>query len=119
MRDGSAHRSGWQRTHLHTIIVTVEGTPADAPADWRLSDPVGKALGALVTAHSTPPGRRRVATHWARERGRISTTVLGSLAGIAARHAGKTLTDLEAEGVLEGGRAKRAGRGFFNVPVRG
>jgi ATP-dependent DNA helicase RecG len=40
------------------------------------------------------------------------------LTGVSTPYAGTLLTNLEACGVLKGGRPNRLGRGFFYGPVR-
>lgn len=52
-------------------------------------------------------------------RGRISTTELGDLVGVAANAVGPLLRSLEDEGLLTPSRANRLGRGFHYLPVRG
>lgn len=54
---------------------------------------------------------------WARARGRVSSTEVADLAGVAQNYAGKLLTELERQGHLEPGRPNRSGRGFFYRPV--
>ncbi len=63
------------------------------------------------------PTRAEVALSWARIRGRVSTTELGSIVGASPSNLGGVLKSLESEGLLEPGRKNRRGAGFFYVPV--
>ena len=113
----SATSAGGRPMRRVAVVEPVEGVPANAAPAWRLTARARDALEPLVAAHTTPAGRRRVALHWARTRGRISTTELGSIVRTAANHAGKTLKELEQDGFLAPGRQTRAGRGFFYLPL--
>ncbi|WP_407320764.1 winged helix-turn-helix domain-containing protein [Isoptericola halotolerans] len=53
----------------------------------------------------------------ARERGRISSTELGSLVGAAPSNVHTVLRTLEAEGILEPSRPNRRGAGSFYRPT--
>jgi len=53
---------------------------------------------------------------WARHRGRVASTEVADLLGVAPKSAGVLLRDLEERGLLSPGRVNRRGRGFAYVP---
>ncbi len=99
------------------VIVTVAGVPpGDAPA-WRLGDEVRDLFSDRMSSVLGPVPRSVLATGWARARGRISTTELADLVGIATNAVAVVLSTLEADGVLGPSRENRSGRGFHYLPL--
>lgn len=102
------------------VLTEVAGVPADGDPAWRLSAHAVAVLTAADRAtgqRRRPPSRSDIATDWARHRGRISTTELGSIVGASPTNVGGVLKDLERAGVLAPGRDTRRGAGFFYVPA--
>ncbi|PZF79577.1 ATP-binding protein [Jiangella anatolica] len=102
----------------YRIVAEVAGVPAGEPTAWRLSDLAGEWLSYRLR-YRQGEARQRMILDWARARGRVSSTEVADLAGVAQNYAGKLLTELERQGYLEPGRANRSGRGFFYRPVSG
>lgn len=100
----------------HAVIERVDGVPAGEADAWRLGDRAREALRELDELNAfrrswpTPP---QVALSYARGRGRISSTELGSLLGRAPSNVGAILRGLEDDGYLEPSRPNRRGAGFF------
>ncbi len=98
------------------VLVLVDGVPDGTEPVWRLAPEV---LDDLVTAdralgtHRHTPTRSEVARAYARARGRISTTELGSLVGARPNNVGGVLKDLEQEGLLTPSSVTGRGRGFY------
>lgn len=106
----------------------VVGIPSEASPAWSLSTAARMALTAEDEAigwQRPPRDREAVALAWARHRGRISTTELGSIVGAHPSAMSRVLQRLEDAGHLLPSRATRTGRGFFyllrkpNEPSRG
>jgi ATP-dependent DNA helicase RecG len=97
------------------VVVPVAGT-ANSPA-WRLSNRARRELAPRLGKWLPPAARARLVAGWARHRGRVTTTEVADLVGIAVNAAGELLKALEEQGQLAPGRATRLGRGFFYVPV--
>lgn len=57
--------------------------------------------------------REQIARSYARARGRVSTTELGSIVGAARTNVGSVLRGLERQGELAPSRENRRGPGFF------
>ncbi|WP_129667691.1 ATP-binding protein [Phytoactinopolyspora endophytica] len=95
------------------VIVPVAGVPDGEPSAWRPSDVVREKLPTRLQHVLSGTGRERMILDWARARGRVSSTEVADLAGVATNYAGKLLGNLEAHGYLQPGRANRSGRGFF------
>lgn len=104
----------WDR---RPVVVEVAGVPAGTPPAWRLSDAVRERLGPRLAPVVSPAGRAEMILAWAQARGRVSSTEVSDMAGIAVNYAGKLLMALEGEGRLEPGREIRMGRGFFYRPT--
>ncbi|WP_157574803.1 ATP-binding protein [Jiangella muralis] len=98
------------------LVTEVAGVPVGEPAAWRLSDLVRDTLEYRL-GYRQGEARQRMILEWARARGRVSSTEIADLAGVAQNYAGKLLTELERQGQLEPGRPNRSGRGFFYRPV--
>lgn len=94
------------------VIVRVVGTPDSDPPAWRLSDEARSLFARRMSAVLGPAARPALAAGWARARGRISTTELGDVVGVAVNAVGGVLRTLEADGVLKPSRGNRAGRSF-------
>ena len=100
------------------IIQRIDGVPVDTQPAWCWAGTATRTrLHLRGSALTSVEGRRRVATRYAHHRGRISTTELASITGVASQQANRTMKDLEEQGVLQPGRAERAGRGFFYIPA--
>lgn len=103
---------------LEGIVTEVAGVPTGEPTAWRLSDHLLEWLDYRL-GYRHGEARQRMILEWAQARGRVSSTEVADLAGVAQNYAGKLLTELERQGQLEPGRPNRSGRGFFYRPVRG
>nr|WP_246401315.1 ATP-binding protein [Jiangella mangrovi] len=101
---------------LEGIVTEVAGVPTGEPTAWRLSDHVLVWMDYRL-GYRHGEARQRMILEWARARGRVSSTEVSDLAGVAQNSAGKLLTELERQGLLEPSRANRSGRGFFYRPV--
>jgi ATP-dependent DNA helicase RecG len=97
------------------IVVPVAGA-VGSPAR-RLSDRIRRELASRLGGWLPPAARPQMVVSWARHRGRVSTTEVSDLVGIAVNVAGELLKTLEEQGQLAPGRASRIGRGFFYVPT--
>ncbi|NED99363.1 hypothetical protein [Phytoactinopolyspora halotolerans] len=97
--------------------VPVAGVPDGEPVAWRPSAVVRTMLHSRLQGVLTGAGRERMILDWARARGRVSSTEVADLAGVATNYAGKLLGHLEAQGYISPGRANRSGRGFFYRPA--
>ena len=98
------------------VLAPVEGTPDGAPTVWRLSSTALDDLSSRDRAgghHRTLPSRTEIAMSYARARGRICSTELGSLVGASGTNVGATLKRLATEGVLAPSTPTGRGRGFF------
>ena len=100
----------------HALLVRVMGTPTGTPEAWTLS---GHAVGRLRELDELGAFRRtwptpgEIALDYARARGRISSTELGSLLDRHPTNVGQILRDLEEEGSLSPSRPNRRGAGFY------
>jgi len=99
------------------VVVPVAGTPAGEPPAWRPSNSVRSLFSERMAAAVGPAGRARLATEWVRGRGRMSTTELGDIVGVAVNAVGGVLRTLENDGVIRPSRGNRAGRSFHYLPV--
>lgn len=99
------------------VIVPIRGVPAGQPDAYRLSVPARTILADRVALLATPDGRAAMILAWARARGRVSSTEVADMTGVSIPYAGALLTGLEDEGLLDPGRKRKAGRGFFYVPA--
>lgn len=98
------------------VIGQVAGVPDSAPAVWRLTTGAGDELRLRddATGRRRPwPSRRRIATTYARHRGRIGTTELGDLVGASPSNVGSILKAMELDGELAPSRENRRGPGFY------
>jgi ATP-dependent DNA helicase RecG len=101
------------------IIQTVDAVPAGQPTAWRLTDAVRERLAPRLEHLDGTGGRANIAEEYALLRGRISSSELAELSGVAVNNAGATLRHLEDNGILAPGRENRLGRGFYFIPVGG
>ncbi|MYH46860.1 MAG: hypothetical protein F4127_09460 [Gammaproteobacteria bacterium] len=99
------------------VISPVRGVPTNQPVAYRLSDTVGARLAHRLDSLRTQEGREALALDWCRARGRVSSTEVADLTGLSKVSASKLLTRLADAGQIQGGRARRRGRGFFYVPL--
>lgn len=98
------------------VLVPVKGVPSGHQDAYRLSGPARRRLAHRVGHLATPEGRKAQLADWAEKRRRISSTEAADLTGLSVPYAGKVLTGLEEEGILEPGREGRTGRGFYYIP---
>ncbi len=106
------------------VLNRMKGIRADQPPAYRLGPGSrnqlvsGGTLKDLSRAgiNATSMFNQQVALHWARERGRISSTEAAELTELSQVTAGRLLASLATDGLLRPGRATQ-GRGFFYVPV--
>ncbi|WP_296137384.1 ATP-binding protein [uncultured Tessaracoccus sp.] len=104
-----------QRVGADPLLDPVVGVPAETPPVFKLSAQVGDRLELEYRErgmHREVPSRTVTARQYARHRGRISTTELGSIVGAQATNMGPVLKDLMHEGVLAPSSTTMAGRGF-------
>lgn len=103
-----------------SIVEPVAGVPDGQPPAWHIS---GAALGALgdedaeVGKSRRQADRASVALDWARTRGRVSTTELGSVFGIKPQATNRLLQSLRDQDLLRPSRPSGTGRGFYYLPV--
>lgn len=100
------------------LLTPIDGVPEDQEPAWRLSEQATALLHARTDEAGTSrawPSRESVAATYAAHRGRISSTELGSLLGMAPNNVGSTLRQLEHDGVLRPAWPSRRGRGFHYV----
>lgn len=98
------------------VICLVSGVPSSAEVAWHLGDQAAAALArsdAESGGKRTLPSREAVAMSYAQQRGRISSTELGSLVGASASNMGSVLKALEKQGLLEPSWSSRRGQGFY------
>ena len=98
------------------LLQAIDGAPEGSTSVWRLSQAAKDDLMAKdqrAGHHRDSPSRAEIATSYARARGRISSTELGSLVGASGTNVGATLKGLAAEGVLLPSTPTGRGRGFF------
>lgn len=89
------------------------------PSAWRLANAARRTLAPRLGGWLPPAVRPHLVLDWATHRGRVATTEVSDLVGIAVNATGELLRGLEEQGHLEPGRANPSGRGFFYVPARG
>jgi ATP-dependent DNA helicase RecG len=99
------------------VVVGVNGVPSDQPPAYRLSDAVRDRLAPRLAHLTSPDGRMALILDWARARRRVSTTEVADLTGVTVPYAGQLLNRLATQGLLEGNRANKRGRGFHYTPV--
>jgi len=99
------------------VVVPIKGIPVGQLVAYRLSDAAQTRLADRVKRLTTPVGRTTQILAWARSRGRVSSTEIADLIRVSVPHAGKLLTSMEEEGLLNSGRKNKVGRGFYYVPA--
>jgi ATP-dependent DNA helicase RecG len=112
----SLNRLASVRLGTEPLMRPVEGVPARSLPAWRPSRFIQGHVG-LLPYLVLPEARSAMLLAWANHRGRISSTEAADLADITIPYAGTILTALAADGLIEPGRANRAGRGFFYKPI--
>lgn len=98
------------------VLLPVKGVPPGHQDAYRLSGPARRRLAHRTGHLTTPEGRKAQLADWAEKRQRISSTEAADLTGLSVPYAGKVLTSLEEEGILEPGREGKTGRGFYYIP---
>jgi predicted HTH transcriptional regulator len=106
------------RTGRDAVLLPVKGVPPGHQDAYRLSGPAHRRLAHRTGHLTTPEGRKAQLADWAEKRRRISSTEAADLTGLSVPYAGKVLTSLEEEGILEPGREGKTGRGFYYIPSR-
>lgn len=104
------------------LLQTVNGTPDGTAAAWRLSATAFDGLlpsNRTMSPSRTLPTRIEIAKSYARARGRISSTELGSLVGASGTNVGGTLKALAEDGLLSPSSPTGRGRGFYYRWVSG
>jgi ATP-dependent DNA helicase RecG len=104
------------------VITAVDGVPDGMPGAWALADGARNALDSAYGSRAprrTRASRESVALNYARARGRISSTELGSLLGAHPTNMGRLLRNLEDQGLIEPSRPNRRGAGLYYVPTTG
>ncbi len=114
--EASLNRLTSVRLGTEPLMGPVEGVPARSLPAWRPSRFIQGHVG-LLPYLVLPEARGAMLLAWANHRGRISSTEAADLADITIPYAGTILTALAADGLIEPGRANRAGRGFFYKPI--
>lgn len=104
------------RTGRDAVLMPVKGVPPGDQDAYRLSGPARRRLAHRTGHLTTPEGRKAQLADWAEKRRRISSTEAADLTGLSVPYAGKVLTSLEEEGLLEPGREGKTGRGFYYIP---
>lgn len=95
----------------------IEGLPVQAPRPGVALN--AEAYGGLVELRQergalvSEPSRDEIAVDYAQQKGRISTTELGSILGVHPTNLGRVLRSLESQGLLTPSRSNRRGAGFF------
>ena len=97
----------------HPVITELVGVPAGQERAWRLSDASREKLGDRVAHLTRPTERVNQAMSWVEARGRVSSTEVADMTGVTVVTAGKLLTGLAQQGLLQPGRETKSGRGFF------
>lgn len=113
---GAINKLSQARSGPSSLLDLVSGVPEGTEPVWRLSTPAAAALteeDMRVGYTRDRPSRIEIARSYARARGRISTTELGSLVDARATNMGGALKTLEQEGVLEPSSESGGGRGFY------
>lgn len=98
------------------VIETTKGVPDGTETVWHLTPAAVSLLQGFdreAGRNRAWPTRERIAASYARARGRISSTELGSLVGAYPSNVGPVLKRLEEDGVLAPSRASRRGTGFY------
>ena len=97
----------------HPVIAELAGVPAGQERAWRLSDASRERLADRVAHLTAPTERVNQAMSWVNARGRVSSTEVADMTGVTVVTAGKLLTGLAQQGLLQPGRETKSGRGFF------
>ena len=98
-----------------SLIVPVAGVPRDYAGAYRATEEFRIALSHRMQHLQTPEGREGLILHWARHRGRISSTEAADIARVTTSYASRLLTSLAEDGHLQGSRSNKTGRGYHYV----
>jgi ATP-dependent DNA helicase RecG len=115
---GALNRLAQSTTDENQVIGAVVGVPDGESAAWTLTEHAREKLRALDTQAGTTrawPSRQQIARSYARSRGRISTTELGSIVAASPTNVGGVLKGLMQAGELNPSRPQMRGPGFFYV----
>lgn len=113
---GSVLKLARARIGGQILLTKIDGIPDGTQPVWRLSN---DALNALhrhdrVAGRSRElPSRMEIASSFAKARGRISSTELGSLVNASGTNVGHTLKALATDGMLTPSNPTGRGRGFY------
>jgi ATP-dependent DNA helicase RecG len=99
------------------VATELAGVPAGQQRAWRLSNTSRELLASRVAHLASQPERVNQALSWAEARGRVSSTEVADMTGVTVVTAGKLLTALAEQGLLQPGRETKSGRGFFYTPL--
>jgi ATP-dependent DNA helicase RecG len=114
--EASLNRLASVRLGTEPLMTPVDGVPAGSLPAWRPSRFIQGHVG-LLPYLVLPEARSSMLLAWASHRGRISSTEAADLGDITVPYAGTLLSALAGDGLLQPGRANRAGRGFFYKPM--
>lgn len=97
------------------LLQRISGTPPDTEPAWGLSESAYMKLAHLDATTERArvfPSRKTIASSYARSRGRISSTELGSILNVSATNVGSILKTLTKEGQLTPSSPSGRGQGF-------
>ncbi len=94
------------------VLELISGTPPGSQPAYRLNPAARSLIGGAKTTD-----RAEIGLHWARARGRISSTELASILGARPTNMRSVLEKLVTEGLITPGREGHRGAGFFYRPT--
>jgi ATP-dependent DNA helicase RecG len=98
------------------VIVAVTGAGTGDPS-YQFGPAATEQLETIQPRRVTAQARRRIIVDYATQRGRVSSTEIVHLLGITVVQAGRILSELTDQNVLQPSRPNRAGRGLYYLPV--
>ena len=117
--ENAIERLAEARCHGKPVIVPLAGSPPlGSSLAYRPSEETRASLAHRAGRLFAPENRDERLLHWARHRGRVSSTEAADLAGVTVGYAAGILRGLAEDGLLESNRSKRAGRGFHYRPIK-
>lgn len=107
------------RFHGEPMIVPVAGSPPlGSSFAYRASEQTRSSLAHRMESLFARENRDERLLHWARHRGRVSSTEAADLTEVTVGYAAGILRHLAEDGFLESSRALRTGRGFHYRPTK-
>ena len=106
------------KSHDGPVIVPVAGSLTGRSPAYRASDRTRASLQHRIDRLLARENRQERLLHWARHRGRVSSTEAADLTDVTIGYAAGILRGLAADGLLEPSRSQRAGRGFHYWPIK-